>query len=72
MKNEPFNMFLFFKENVKMEDINAVIKMKYYDSNLDKNLVYEIPVSKLNSLQNDFVFKLGIFKIIKYLEEYQD
>lgn len=35
MKNEPFNCFFFFKENVKIEDINTNVKMKYFDSNLN-------------------------------------
>jgi hypothetical protein len=50
MKNEPFNLFLFFKEDVKLEDINTVVKLKYFDSSLNKNLEFAINISKNNSL----------------------
>ena len=38
MKNEPFNLFFFFKEGIKIEEIKTKMKLKFFDSNLNKHL----------------------------------
>ena len=63
-------MYLFFKDGVKIEEIKTKVILSYFDSNLKKKLQYEIPISKEFCEVNNVIYKLGVFKIIKILEDF--
>jgi len=44
LKNEPFIMYYLFKEGIKMEEINTNVKLKCFDSKINKNLEYTVNI----------------------------
>ena len=42
LKNEPFNVFVFFNDKVNYENLNSVITLSCYDSTINNNLKYTV------------------------------
>jgi hypothetical protein len=73
MKNEPFNIYMFFKEGIELEKINTEITLTCFDSKLNSNLNFTVKISSaqpnnLSVLDNDHAFKMGVFRVIQTLQ----
>ena len=42
LKNEPFNVYLFFKEGVDLEHIDTEVTLTCFDSLINNNLTYKV------------------------------
>ena len=69
IKNEPFTSYVFFKENINLDQLDTQVKLICYDSILNHNLEYSIIVNKTKCLENNICFKLGTHSVIQYLQE---
>jgi hypothetical protein len=45
LKNEPFTIYLFFKEGIKINELNTEIKLSCFDSKINNNLNYTVAIN---------------------------
>ncbi len=68
-KNEPFNMFVFFKEGIS--SVVTSLKLNCFDSTKNTILNYEVQIQNTQEVQevlSSSIYKLGVNRVLKQIE----
>ena len=55
-----------------MQEINTTVSLKCFDSKLNTELIYPVNINSSTANKSNYVYKLGIWKIIKSLTDKVD